>query len=123
MTMFEVKNSAFHSKRVNDTVVIEYKKAAFTTLMDIAVRDAYMKLIETVDEDPEIKGLVVVNDTDFNEEEGMQALAGLWRDERLDASGKRSSSYLKEKAITTFRNAFGQWPKLQRDLIFENGRV
>ena len=43
MITFDVENSVFPSSRLDDTVVLKYKENAFSLLMDIAIRDEYLK--------------------------------------------------------------------------------
>lgn len=82
-------------------MVLKYKENAFSLLQDIAVRDEYMKLLEAIDETPEIKGIVVLNDTDFNEEDGYQALIEL-------VQNFVPGSYRGENVIAKFRRSLGR---------------
>ena len=43
MITFDVKNPVFRPTSVDDTVVLKYKENAFSLLMDIAIRDVYLK--------------------------------------------------------------------------------
>lgn len=76
-------------------------------LLDIAIRDEHMKLIEATDEALEIKGLVVINDTDFDEEAAIQEFLELVRSCKPD-SYMPDSGFYKEATIAKFRNALGQ---------------
>ena len=102
MITFDVENSEFQSSRVDDTVVLKYKENAFSLLMDVAIRDGYLKLFNAIDETPDIKGLVVINDTDYDDEAGIKALLEFIG----DRDGSRSH-FLSEDAIAKFRNSFG----------------
>ena len=105
MITFDVENSIFQSHRVDDTVVMKYKENAFSLLMDIAVRDEFLKLFNAIDEALDIKGSVVVNDTDYDDEAGMKTL--------LELVGSKDDSrshtnFLSEDSIAKFRNSFGR---------------
>jgi enoyl-CoA hydratase/carnithine racemase len=104
MTTFDVENSVFYSSRVNDTVIFKYKENAFSLLKDVAVRDEFMKLIEATDESREIKGIVIINDTAFDDEAGMQAFIELLRS---IANSPGSGLYL-DDTIAKFYIAYGR---------------
>ncbi len=104
MTTFDVENSVFHSSRDNDTIVFKYKENAFSLLQDVAVRDEFMKLIEATDETLEIKGIVIINGTAFDDEAGIQAFLELLRS---IANSPGSGLYL-DNIINKFRTAYGR---------------
>ncbi len=105
MITFDVKNTVFQSSKIDNTVVLKYKENAFSLLMDIVVRDEYLKLVEAIDNTRDIKGIVVINDTDFDDEAGIKAL--------LELIGSHDDSqshtnFLSEETIAKFRNSFGR---------------
>lgn len=105
MITFDVENSVFQSSRIEDTVVLKYKENAFSLLLDIAIRDEYLELVKAIAETAKIKGSVVINDTEFDDEAGIKAL--------LEFVGSREdsrsrTSFLSESAIAKFRNSFGR---------------
>jgi len=89
MNTFENNNSVFFSERLDHTVVIEFRKAAFNLLKDVALANEYMQLLKAADEDSEIKGIVLINDKQFENADAIQAL--------IENPGNI-------KAISTFRN-------------------
>ena len=89
MNTFENNNSVFFSERVDHIVVIEFRKAAFNLLKDVASANEYMQLLKAADEDSEIKGIVLINDKQFEKSDVIQAL--------IENPGNI-------KAIATFRN-------------------
>lgn len=103
MTVFDTENKVFHSSRINNTVIFKYKENAFSILEDIAVRDEFMKLIEAADETLEIKGIVIINDTAFDDEAGIQAFLELLRTTPSSPSGLSL-----DNAIAKFCNASGR---------------
>lgn len=105
MVTFDVENTVFQSNRTDDCVVLKYKENAFSLLLDIVLRNEYLKLMETINETREIKGVVVINDTDFDEEAGMKVFLELVG--RGDESPSKSN-FLIEDTIVKFRNSFGR---------------
>ena len=107
MTTFDIENSVFHSCRVDETVVLKYKENAFSLLLDLAAREEYLKLLEATDETLEIQGLVVINDTAFDDEAGFQAFLELVRNV---APGSYSTGVglHHENIIAKFRRFFGR---------------
>ncbi len=105
MVTFDVENSEFQSSRVDDTVVLKYKENAFSLLMDIAIRDEYLKLVNSIDDTHDIRGSVTINDTGFDDEAGIKALLELVGSS--DDSQSRTN-FLSENTIAKFRNSFGR---------------
>ncbi len=104
---FNVENSVFYSKCINDMVTVKYKKDAFSLFLDISVRNEYLKLFEAIDESQDIKGVAIINDTDFDDEASVKGFLELVR-------GSSSSDFTpgvgfyKENIIAKFRNSFGR---------------
>lgn len=107
MTDFDVDNSVFHSSRVDDIVVLKYKENAFSLLLDISVRDAFLKLLEAIDETLKIKGLVAINDAAFDDEASMQAFLKFVRS-LAPGSYSPVVGLHKENAVAKFRRSFGR---------------
>jgi 2-(1,2-epoxy-1,2-dihydrophenyl)acetyl-CoA isomerase len=105
MITFDVENSVFQSTSVDDTVVMKYKKNAFSLLRDVAIRDEYLKLVNAIDETHDIKGSVVINDSDYDGEAGIKALLEFI--ENRDDS-RSQTHFLSENAIAIFRDSFGR---------------
>jgi len=108
MSVFEIDNSVFYSTRINNAVVLEYRQAAFALIQDVAMAEAHMKLLEAVDKDSEVRGLVVINDMQFDEAAGLQKFLEYLQGGKNDDTGASGSFYLKENAIARFRNLLGQ---------------
>lgn len=89
MNTFANDNSLFFSEQMGSTIVIEFRKAAFNLLKDVALANEYIQLIEAAEDDSTINGIVLINDKQFDEAAGIQAL--------INNSGSI-------KAIATFRN-------------------
>ena len=100
MTTFDIENSAFGSRRIDDTVVLKYKENAFALFLDFMVRDEYLKLAEAIKESVEIKGVVTINDPDFDDEAGIQSL--------LEFVSSDNSSFNVETVIDKFRDTIGR---------------
>lgn len=105
MITFDIENTVFQSSRVDDTVVLKYKENAFSLLMDIVIRDEYLELLKAINDTRDIRGAVVINDIDFDDEAGMKALLELVGSH--DDSGSHTN-FLSENTIAKFRNSFGR---------------
>lgn len=74
--------------------------------LDLVVRDEYLKLSEAIKESREIKGVVTINDPDFDDEAGIQSLLELVCG---DGSSSRSeASFNSETVISKFRDTIGR---------------